>query len=300
MQECSQALKMCKCLWGLFCGGVFNMLLILSITFHCHFIYGIVWVQLTHFSLDYWNDISRAHVIIIIKSKGSTLPIVFIFSVVVCLRCLLHDTLSLIANTFRENRDFVFAIIVQIMMSANSPIRFGLLIVFVCLYITPSQYHHCANLSEDIELLKCLSDIICRVCKIKHIFSVMNSTIYGAVCFQFNHFPCDDWENIYFVLLSSSNRKYGLLSICLGLGHETMVCALCLSIFLWAWHVAGQYVSWPAHRLINVLMISTFTLITIWETRHIAEYCIREFAGNVSNHHHYMWIITMWMKKSLM
>ena len=58
------------------------------------------------------------------------------------------------------------------------------IIVIVCLYYTPSHYHHCANLSEDIELL---SDKFCRVC----------DTICGAVCFQFTHFPCDDWENIY-------------------------------------------------------------------------------------------------------
>ena len=38
-------------------------------------------------------------------------------------------------------------------------------ILFVCLYITPSHYHHCANLSEDIELIKCPSDIFCRVCE---------------------------------------------------------------------------------------------------------------------------------------
>ena len=44
-----------------------------------------------------------------------------------------------------ENREFVFISIAQIMMSANSRIRFGLQIVFVCLYITPSHYHHCAN-----------------------------------------------------------------------------------------------------------------------------------------------------------
>ena len=30
---------------------------------------------------------------------------------------------------------------------------------------------------------------------------------------QFTHLPCDDWQNIYFVLLSSSNRKYELLPI---------------------------------------------------------------------------------------
>ena len=38
---------------------------------------------------------------------------------VVCLRCLLHHILSLIACTFRENRDFVFITIVQFMMSSN-------------------------------------------------------------------------------------------------------------------------------------------------------------------------------------
>ena len=43
-------------------------------------------------------------------------------------------------------------------MSANDAISFGLQIVFVCLYITQSHYHHCANLSEDIGLIKCLSD----------------------------------------------------------------------------------------------------------------------------------------------
>ena len=112
-----------------------------------------------------WKDISIAHVIIIIKSEVSTFPIVVIFSLVVCLRCLLHHILSLIASTFRENREFVYIIIVQFMMSAINRIHFGLQIVLVCLYRTPSHYHHCANLSEGIELIKCLSDIFCRVCE---------------------------------------------------------------------------------------------------------------------------------------
>ena len=89
----------------------------------------------------------------------STLPIVIIFFVVVCLTCLLHYILSLVAYTFRENWDFVFIIIVQFRMNASSRIRFGLRIVFVLLYITTFHYHHCSSLSEDIELIKCLSDI---------------------------------------------------------------------------------------------------------------------------------------------
>ena len=70
------------------------------------------------------------------------------------------------------------------MMSANSQIRFDLKIVFVYLYITPSHYHHCARLSEDIELIECLSDIVCRVCKIRHIISVIPYKTRGAVCFR--------------------------------------------------------------------------------------------------------------------
>ena len=89
-------------------------------------------------------------------------------------------------------------IIVQFMMSANIRIRFGLQIVLVCLYSTPSHYNHCANLSEGIELINCLLDLFCRVCKIKHIISVIHYTICGAVSFQFTHLSCDDdCENIY-------------------------------------------------------------------------------------------------------
>ena len=128
--------------------------------------------------------------------KYPPFPLLSYLYVVVCLRCLLHHILSLIAYTFRENWGFLFIIIVEFMMSANSRIHFGLQIVFICLYITPSHYH-CANLYEDIELIKCLSDIFCRVCKIKHIPSAIHYTICGAVCFQFIYFLCDDWDNLY-------------------------------------------------------------------------------------------------------
>ena len=71
------------------------------------------------------------------------------------------------------------------------------------------------TLSEDIELIKCLLDMICRcVRKIKHVLSFIHYTMCEAVCFQFTHFLRDDWENIYtFVLLSSSNRKYELFIV---------------------------------------------------------------------------------------
>ena len=51
------------------------------------------------------------------------------------------------------------------MMSAHIRIGFGLQIVLVCLYSTPSHYHHCTNYSKSIEITKCLPDIFCRVCE---------------------------------------------------------------------------------------------------------------------------------------
>ena len=89
----------------------------------------------------------------------------FCLSLSLSLSLSLCHNLSLIAYTFRENREFVFIIIVQFMMSANIQIRFGLQIILICLCSTPSHYHHCANLSEGTELIKCLSDIFCRVCE---------------------------------------------------------------------------------------------------------------------------------------
>ena len=38
-------------------------------------------------------------------------------------------------------------------------------------------------------------------------------SLYGAVCPQLTQFSCDDRENVYFILLSSSNRKYDSLTI---------------------------------------------------------------------------------------
>ena len=139
------------------------MLLVLSITFSFHYnIWGCMFSN-GPFQYGCLKGFLIAHAFIIIKSEYLPSPLLSYFTVVVCLRYLLHHILLLIAYTFRENREFGFIIIVQFMMSANSRIRLGLQIVFICLYITPSHYHHCANFPEDIEILKCLSDMYCRV-----------------------------------------------------------------------------------------------------------------------------------------
>ena len=162
MQECSQALKTCKRLQSLSCGGLSNMLLVLSITFVIK-IYGVVCVQLTHFSSGDWKDIFIAHVVTIIKSEVSTFPIVIIFFRGRVSEMFVASYSVTYCICIPGKLGFVLIIIVQFMMSANSRMRYGLQIVFVCLYITP--YHHCANLSVDFELMKGLTDIFCRVCE---------------------------------------------------------------------------------------------------------------------------------------
>ena len=73
-----------------------------------------------------WTDISIAHVIIITKSEVYTFPIVIIFF----RGCVPEMFVTSHSVTYciyvPENREFVFIIIVQFMMSANIRIRFGL------------------------------------------------------------------------------------------------------------------------------------------------------------------------------
>ena len=115
--------------------------------------------------------------------KYPPFPLFLYFSVVVCLRCLLHHILLLSVYTFRENREFVFISIVQFMMSANSWIPFGFLIVFVCLYITPSHYHHCENFiwkhwTYKMPVRYNLSSVWVRLC----IFSQLSIIQYLGLC----------------------------------------------------------------------------------------------------------------------
>ena len=57
-----------------------------------------------------------------------------------------------------------------------------------------------------------VSYMLLSVSKIKTILSVIFYSIYGAVYLQLTQFS-HDHENVYFILLSSSNRKYETLTI---------------------------------------------------------------------------------------
>ena len=168
------------------------------------------------------------------NGKYPHFPFFSYFSVVVSLRSLLHHILSLIVYTFRENREFVFISIVQFMMSANSRIRFGLQIAFVCLYIAPSHYHHCANfiwrhLTYKMPVRYHLSTMWVRL----SIFSQLSIIQYMGLCVFSLPISFMMIERIYILCLIIIIKPEVWTSHCLGLGHETMACAVCLSILFW-------------------------------------------------------------------
>ena len=147
---------------------------------------------------------------------------------VVCLRCLWHHILSPIVYTYIS--------IVQFMTSANSRIHFGLQIVFVCLYITPSHYHHCANFilkrhwTYKMPVRYNLSSVWVRL----SIFSQISTIQYVGLCVCSLPISFVMSERIYiFCLIIIIKSEVWTITRCLWLGHETMVCAVCLSIFFW-------------------------------------------------------------------
>ena len=51
----------------------------------------------------------------------------------------------------------------SLVMYANNRVHYGLMVVLICFHITLPHYHHYVDLSEGIELLKCLSSTFCRL-----------------------------------------------------------------------------------------------------------------------------------------
>ena len=62
---------------------------------------------------------------------------------------------------------------------------------------------------------KMLSQVYDAECvsKIITILSIIFCSLYGAVCLQFTQLSCGEREDVYFIVLSSSNRKYESLTI---------------------------------------------------------------------------------------
>ena len=122
-------------------------------------------------------------------------------------------------------------------MSANSRICFGL-------YITPSHYHHCANSiwrdwTYKMSVRYNLSSVWVRL----SIFSQLSIIQYVGLCVFSLPISFVMIDRIYkLCLIIIIKSEVWTIAHCLGLGHETMICAVCLSILLSVrdWTSTGQ------------------------------------------------------------
>ena len=160
------------------------MWLVLSITFRIFFaIRGVLCDGLTHSNLCYRVYIVITHQnIIIIKSEVSNFPIVFIFSVVVCLRPDVVVSSYAVGFVCIPGRLAFFNFYYCAVIGYAQTTDYSMLVVFVYLHFKPLPYHHH---SEGIELLNaCQVHSPQRVSKIKSVLSIILHAIYGAMCIE--------------------------------------------------------------------------------------------------------------------
>ena len=107
----------------------------------------------------------------------------------------------------------------SLMVCANNLVHYDPTVASVFKHIK-LHYHHYADLSEGIELLKCLPGTFCLECvsRIKSDVSAVFHAIYGAVRIQLPCFSYDDFEHTCTFIKSEVWPIYH--SLC----HETMVC----------------------------------------------------------------------------
>ena len=140
-----------------------NMLLVLSVTFHCHYY---TWGRMCS-TVPFQFSLLKGYIHISIAHQIGSINLAYCYHIFRI--CVPERSVASYSFTYcifiPEKQGFCFHYYCAIYDECKLWMRFVLQIVFVCLYITPSQYHHCANLSEHMVLIKCLSGIFCRVCE---------------------------------------------------------------------------------------------------------------------------------------
>ena len=180
------------------------------------------------------EDIFINHLIIIIKSEVSTFPIVVIFLVAVCLRRLYHHMLW-VSYMFIKSWVFCRLLLRSLMVCANNRVNDDPMVVFVCLHIPLPHYHHYADLPEGIKFL--------NAGQVHSVWSVcLRLSQFSQLSFMQHMGLCIFSLPIYLMIIVSICVLYLITIIksevwpichCLGLGNETVVCAVCLFIFLY-------------------------------------------------------------------
>ena len=160
-----------------------------------------------------------------VSNDDQPYPLLSYFIVVVCLKIFLHHILSLIAYTFRENRDFVFIIIVQLMISSNSRMRFGLQIALVCLYII-SFSSLCKFIGRHRTYKMPVRYILSSVWVTLSIFSQLSIIQYMGLCVFSLPISLVMIERVY--TLSYYHHQIGSMNYhhCFGSRNDDMRCML--------------------------------------------------------------------------
>ena len=162
-------------------------------------------------------------------------------------------------------------------------------LIWQCLYITPSHYHHCANFiwrhwTYKMPVRYSLSSVwvILSIC------SQLTIIQYVGLCVFSLPIPFVMIERIYILcLIIIIKSEIWTITHCLGLGHETMVCAVCLSIFLWLFCVRhiiklGQFQLWHWHPDSNINIIQIAKYVTLAYNVTVSHIC------NAKLHHNYL------------
>ena len=230
--------------------------------------------SLAHFSIGDWKDI------IIIKSEVSTFPIVIIFSVVVCLRCLLHHILSLIAYIYiyvPGKPRIWFHYYCAVYDACKYSDTFWLadrtrFFVQYTISLTSLWKLNWRHWTYKMPVRYILSSVWVRLSTFSPLYIIQYVGLYVF------SLPISlvMIERIYILCLSIITKsEVWTITHCLGLGHETMVSALCLSIFFWKrcsiqlllmwffWRYMFRFMSSIPLRYRNVKLHKTFVKLTL-------------------------------------
>ena len=71
----------------------------------------------------------------------------------------------------------------SLIICTNIGIHYGSMVLFICLHFTLPHYHHYADISEGVELIKCSSGTFCQLCVFRlNQFSQLFFMQYMGLC----------------------------------------------------------------------------------------------------------------------
>ena len=168
---------------------------------------------------------------IVLDRKYSTFPIVVIFF----RGCVPEVVVPSYAVSFiyiPGKLGFV-PLLCSLMMCANNRIQYCRW--SYCLHTTLTHYHNYADLSDGILVLNaCQVHSVANVCLGLSQKCLLSFVQYNGLCvisLPISLMMIVKIRVLYLIIIIESEVRH--ICPCLGLGNETMVCAVCLLIFLW-------------------------------------------------------------------